>query len=755
MTSTTNQSLGSKAQQISLPLNIPSAIPNNTDQQPFSQNRSSNNSESSGGGAAGASRNQANPRNSQGSKARHRNHRKPSIQREDILAETLAMTSNGRKGKTSITHLMDWSIPHPQIPHGHSRHSHGNRKNSSWGLGSGYHSVDKARLYVNANYRFIVDPSGDYRPQTIDPDTTLPWNSILQILVSSISQDASCPICLSPPVAPRMARCGHIFCLPCLIRYMASEEETPKPGQTGYYHPNANQNKQKWKKCPICHDSVYMNEVRPVKFYQGQETPLPKEGSDTILRLMVREPGSTLALPKDVAATVFSGAAFGRKRGQTEEVALPWHYAAEITDYARIMKGTQSYMREEFEREIIQLEDQARADEVLYGDETESVKRAIGKIKSAIERVKELPEREEEKHDKILGRELYEKYLLEEARERAEKDERPPPIPQTEFEVPDMYLVTSSSFQNGVAEGKNQEPEAPLPEPEVARSPVAQAPLRSPTRHRHPRHIDAHDPNQPYYFYQLLPHCYLAPLDIRILRTAFGSYNAFPSTVLPRVENLSMGHVIDDELRKRMKYLGHLPYGCEVSFLECDWTDIVPADVLQRFSTELDRRRRNKRDKETREERDRVRAEREEDEKRWSGARRTRGRGEDDDVSLALEMSRAEFSTAQSISQLFDTTEDEGDPQVPNGPRLGFANLPQSSPPSSRTVWGTPAVAGSEAVSKLPEETKPVSSGWLEGWEKDALVTTQTTLGTGVNTGKGKKKFKKVTLMTNTGRRGA
>src|SRR5205823_4818461 len=86
---------------------------------------------------------------------------------------------------------------------------------------------------------------------------------------------------------------------------------------------------------------------------------------------------------------------------------------------------------------------------------------------------------------------------------------------------------------------------------------------------------DAHDSNQPYYFYQSLPHSYLSPLDIRILRTAFGSFSAFPSTVLPRVENFSPGHLVDDDLRKRAKYLSHLPYGCEVAFLECDWTDIV------------------------------------------------------------------------------------------------------------------------------------------------------------------------------------
>jgi hypothetical protein len=75
-------------------------------------------------------------------------------------------------------------------------------------------------------------------------------------------------------------------------------------------------------------------------------------------------------------------------------------------------------------------------------------------------------------------------------------------------------------------------------------------------------------------------------LDIRILKAAFGDYATFPATILPRVERISSGHIVDDELRKRVKYLGHLPQGCEVNFLECDWRDVVVPEILERFSAE-------------------------------------------------------------------------------------------------------------------------------------------------------------------------
>ncbi|KAK6352324.1 hypothetical protein TWF730_009154 [Orbilia blumenaviensis] len=761
-----NLSLASKAQQISsASLNIQSSI--SIDQQASQQRNSfgGGNSNNSNGGAGGGARNQASPRNIQGSKTKHKNHRKPSMQRDDVIAEAIAMNSisASRKGRTSITHLMDWSVPHPRPQHGHNSHArghHGNRRTPSWGQGSGYHAIDKAR-YVNANYRFIVDPTGDYRPQSLDPDSTLPWTSILQILASSITQFPSCPICLCDPVAPRMARCGHIFCLPCLIRYMASEDsEASKQGQ--HFGTN-NQNKPKWKKCPICYDSIYMNEVRPVKFYTGQEVPAPREGEDVTLRLMMRQPGSTLALPKDVASNMPVLKRKGSIGDGKEDVdSIPWHYAVEVTDYARIMKGTREYLKEEYEREITELEEQERVDELMFGDETDWVQKAIGKIKSALEKTQELPGKEQEKHEKISARELYEQHLREEAEARAELNkQRQKIVQQTDVEVPEMYLMTSSGAQNGMDHENLPSASVTSPMVETPTTPQIPAP-RSPTRHRAPKPIDTHDPTQPYFFYQALPHSYLSPLDIRILKVAFGSFAAFPSSVLPRVENFSMGHVVDDELRKRAKYLSHLPYGCEVAFLECDWTDIVPADVLEKFSTDLERRRRRKREKDNREERDRVRAEREEDEKRWSGARRTApGRGDgaagEDELGLAMEMSRRGVETVTEEEDL-----DSG--VVSNGPRFGFGSLPQSSPPNSRTVWGTPVVSGEEAskqYSAVLEEKK--DTGWLEGWDRGVDAADQAAIAaamasssaTGGGGAKGKKKFKKVTLMTNTGKRGA
>jgi hypothetical protein len=79
---------------------------------------------------------------------------------EDAEAELFSMQNpHGRKGQTSITHLMNFSLPpRPHQQHQFHRHNfngprRGGRVNASWGLGSGYHSVDKARLVAEDKIR--------------------------------------------------------------------------------------------------------------------------------------------------------------------------------------------------------------------------------------------------------------------------------------------------------------------------------------------------------------------------------------------------------------------------------------------------------------------------------------------------------------------------------------------------------------------------------------------------------------------------
>lgn len=590
--------------------------------------------------------------------------------------------------------------------------------------------------YVNSNYRFVVNPRGDYRAQAVDSDVHLPWECILQVLASAVTQCPNCPICLSTPVAPRMAKCGHIFCLPCLARYMASSDGD-----------NPSEKKPRYKKCVICADSVYLSDVRPVRFFRGQQSEPPREGQDIVLRLVMRRPGSTLALPRD-GADPPSG---------LEE--LPWHFAAEVMDYGRVMKGSEDYMAEQFNREIRELEEMQQEDELMFGEEGTWSRKAIGMIRSQMEALAGMGSPPPVAESPQKG--------------KPEEEDRPPIVFREDTDdVPEMYHILHEASSGHASQSHTPVPQAEgLPGAQQQQQHLSGTALSSslampqPSR---PRSLAAaHAPHDsPYYFYQSLLHHYLSPLDIRILKVAFGSFAAFPSTILPRVENVSTGHTVDNNLRKRAKYLAHLPYGCEVCFLECDWTDIVPPETLEKFKTEIERRRKVKRDKETKEERDRIRAEKLEDEEKWAAVRQRRreslARGEECDAGGVSDALPDPTFFAPAI------TPSSGDRQLGGSRESVFANL-DSSPLSDggilhRTVWGTPVVATREAPARrMAEDT----GGWLPDWERELLleeemlaqIEIEESLGDGPapshGRGQKKKKFKKVTLMTNGGRRGA
>ncbi|KKA26966.1 hypothetical protein TD95_004055 [Thielaviopsis punctulata] len=539
---------------------------------------------------------------------------------EDDFAEMKALNSaSSRRGQTSITHLLNFAAPvHLDSLNGSnaSPYSRSYRKHPTWGPGSGYHAADKAR-YIHANYRFIVAPTSAYAAQAANADVQIDWAHVWQVLASSISQASACPVCLSDPVAPRMAKCGHIFCLSCVMRYMAalSAEEEDAEKRKLVRGP-------RWKKCPICDDHVYLHDLRPVRFYAGQESALPKPGEDVVLRLMARSSASTLALPR---------INFDDQLDAGE--AIPWHFGPNVLDYARVMKGSIEYMAEQYDEEIAALQEMERTDGLLYGDSNEWTQKAIASVTQNKAKL-------------------------------------------AETEISDT--ATSSPASKSAASSSS----------------VPKRPADSTTTTT----TAPHD----FFFYSAPPHLYLSPLDIRILKTAFGSFAQFPSTLLPRVEHISTGHAVDDVLRKRAKYLAHLPRGCLISFLECDWSDILPADTLAPFADELHRRRKAVTDKIALEDRQKALAERREKAAALrSHAAPAHGPEYDyiyDDGPQRPPVDMDDFQplpgTAAGGDMLADDREDCG-----------------NSSSTSRTVWGTRAVAGEMGESSTAYSA--VDDGWL------------------------------------------
>ncbi|TLD26066.1 Acetyl-CoA acetyltransferase [Venturia nashicola] len=689
-----------------------------------------------GGGtfrAAGtSSRASPTPRNNQGQRNKHKaSKRFACLADDDVIAESAAMrSSTGRKGQTNITHLMNFSLPPRPSQHGNQYYGQSRGYRKTFGLGSGYHAIDKAR-YVHANYRFVVDPRGDYHEHSADADVYLDWNNVMQILVSSQSQVPSCPICLGEPVAPRMAKCGHIFCLPCLIRFMQAEEDTKRLPEKKARH----------KKCPICEDTIYISDTKPVRMYAGQEGPPPREGGDVVLRLVKRSSGSTLALPRDGAVS-----------SANEDV--PWYNAAEVMDYARVIKGSEDYMTKQYESDVQLVQEQERIDALMFPEDTaEWTRKAVRMLEESKEKVKG------------IGGPAPIAHQAKPVPERA-------PIEFSALDnVPAMYAI-QHALRAGQSIPNSAQPAEVRPsgsETSESETPSGSSPTKrtepntaKSLRDRRPSHTGQHAPAE-YFFYQALLHYYLSPLDIRILREAFGSFASFPSTILPRVERVSTA-VVDEDLRKRAKYLGHLPYGCEVNFLECDWADTVAPEVLEKFLPEIERRRRRNEEKETREEKARLYAEKEE-EKRYAHLRRKRPEAESPEWAIDAYNASATAENVEATDGISTS------PPWPTRQGSSFASLASisTSPSQSRTVWGTATVNSTSPQLTATAPSDANDDGWLQGWEKDllqeddAMVARAQELSLAESSkaaasapgGGKKKKAKKITLMSTTARRGA
>ena len=86
----------------------------------------------------------------------------------------------------------------------------------------------------------------------MDPSAIVEWKDVIEVVYTqpkelSSSQKTQCPICMEPAgfmVAPRVTKCGHLFCYACLLQYLDFEKQYA------------------WKKCPLCAESIYKRDIR-------------------------------------------------------------------------------------------------------------------------------------------------------------------------------------------------------------------------------------------------------------------------------------------------------------------------------------------------------------------------------------------------------------------------------------------------------------------------------------------------------------
>ncbi|KAJ7069040.1 hypothetical protein B0H15DRAFT_918159 [Mycena belliarum] len=492
----------------------------------------------------------------------------------------------------NLNHLLNFTLPPrqtqppPSLP----------RRSRKTGTQQGIWNKER---FVNAQYRFVMNPNGDYTVHFADPDIFFQWQDILQVIIPRSSALASaaangeisgpeeghttCPICLSPPTAPRMTKCGHVFCFPCILHYLNTSEN-------------------KWARCPICFDSVNEKQLKSVKWFDGpmyleEETDAPVAGSSSSnsaldatfeaapragstmrMRLMQRPQITTLALP----------------RSHTWPSDLlpphqaPFHFLPDVFDYAKFMLATPSYLVADLSQDLNELASERR---ILSGM-TDDL--GVLFIDAAEEKVQR----------QIAKATALETPFLRERIDKAARDQR---------EIEERVAFLETRRKQEMAQHTSASPDIPQEllaiRSGIAPEPPAQANPRANPRQR--RNVNPPPPStSTYYYYQAasgLP-LFLHPLDIKILLSHYSGYAMFPDAISIRVDAVSEG-TVNDDLRKRCKYLAHFPDGADVVFVEADLAGVVGAGGLRSFEGALKMRAARRKEKGRKDERARVRAE--------------------------------------------------------------------------------------------------------------------------------------------------
>lgn len=344
------------------------------------------------------------------------------------------------------------------------------------------------------------------------------------------------------------------------------------------------------------------------------------------MRLIRRPQMTTLALPR--SATWPSDA--------VPPLRAPWQFTPDAFTFAKFMLGAPDYMRDELlaqkaelEREILTLRRFGRR-----GGTDEEL--GIVFVDAALRKVDEqLAKADALKTTSVMTarkRALREIQHVQEAKGKADGASALPPVTDTsssEVEgdggeaprrlpvrdvepAPVFDPVPLDLLQSRGTTPLSTSAPAFVPSSPPARSSVPAAPPPvplSPPRNRPHQRRNVLAPPPPeedpaYYFYQAATGqpIFLQPLDIRILKSHFGTYQSMPDTIEVAVEGADEGSM-NDELRRRCKWLSHLPVASDVVFVEADLGAIVPRKALEPYATALRQRRTKRRNKARKEDR--------------------------------------------------------------------------------------------------------------------------------------------------------
>lgn len=561
--------------------------------------------------------------------------------------------------KISLNHLLNFTFE----PRGQAGHFDGSGR-GSWGKRNRWGSKPFSKeLFLQANCQFVVSDDQDYTVHFTDPDTLVNWDFVEQVRICS-HEVPSCPICLYPPTAAKITRCGHIFCWACILHYLSLSEKT-------------------WSKCPICYSSVHKKDLKSVVALETHQYAI---GDMITMQLMRREKGVLVALPKSKPTHVEQPIHLGDKEhGQYSKLLL----ASKAQVLREVISDERAALLLQYEEEKDTPEAcfiEAAIRELTDREGSLMPEKNEGRdVASATVAVEEFVAGEASDKEGATMTSREQKSVLQYVSAFDEEILESPPVAA----APDVPPASGSD--GAAADAAEEEPgQDPAGTSEAA---CASAPEPVPAKPKKAPGCGHPNSSPFYYFYQAEDgQClYLHPVNVRCLIQEYGSLENSPEKITATVVEIS-GHSMTEDVRLRHRYLCHLPLTCEFSICELALKPpVISKGTLEMFSDDLEKRKRLRQKKARDERRRERRIEMEENKKQ----------GKYPEVRIALE------NLQQFPAFSAGSAEPDGGPEAPSSARLPSVRRSSLSPPEPPLSLGSPAAtpgSPSACVGSLEEE---------------------------------------------------
>lgn len=448
----------------------------------------------------------------------------------------------GRKGQMlNGNHLLNfYSDPIPRAPRGPPRNLPPRRQQRI--------KPYNKDLFLQANFRFLVSGMGDYMLNLSNPDKMLQWEDVAAVSFSTPNH-VQCPICLdSPPLCPQITTCGHIFCFPCILRYLMMGEGDHKGDN--------------WEKCPLCSVMISCKDLHTVCIGNVKHYDVGKHIDFTLL---TRAKNSVIPFEKN----------------QHSLGALPHSVDDQCNAFSRF---TLTYDPElSASKAALELTRWIEKVQSEGGEDLESLPYVYAARDQLEERKKAWTERRTSEY--LSGSPPLKQQLMADAKAGLGK-------------------LKIDSFES-VKEDDPSEPQGAQGhlskcddkrELDKASDKFKEIKNLEDMEFKHQNENTEPVDEESYSFYQSADGQFLIlhPLNMKCLLHHYGSHNLLPSRIGGKI--LQLEPITQTEaIRKRYRYLSHFPLTTTFQLCEIDLSDLLPPSAFFPFTDEIEKRKAERR----------------------------------------------------------------------------------------------------------------------------------------------------------------